>query len=110
MAFLVPSEIVKNLSIEEGMVVADIGAGSGAFAIPLARAIGDGGKVYAIDINKEVLVKIKKDAKESNLSNIEIIWGDVEVKDGTKLLNKIKTTIATTINSTVLSPNIIDCP
>ena len=85
MAFLVPSEIVKNLSIEEGMVVADIGAGSGAFAIPLARTIGDGGKVYAIDINKEVLVKIKKDAKESNLSNIEIIWGDVEVKDGTKL-------------------------
>ena len=85
MEFLVPDEIIKSLTLENGMIVADIGAGSGAFAIPLARNVGDGGKVYAIDINKEVLVKIKKDAKEANLSNVEIIWANAEVKDGTKL-------------------------
>lgn len=85
MAFLVPDEIIKSLPLENGMIVADIGAGSGAFAIPLARIVGDGGKVYAIDINKEVLVKIKRDAKEAGLSNVEIIWADSEVKDGTKL-------------------------
>lgn len=85
MAFLVPDEIVKNLPLENGMTVADIGAGSGAFVIPIARFVGDTGKVYAIDINKEILVKVKKDANTANLSNVEIIWGDAEVKGGTKL-------------------------
>lgn len=85
MAFLVPNEIVKNLSIEEGMVIADIGAGSGSFVIPLAYFAGNTGRVYAIDINKEVLVKVKKDAASAQLSNIEIIWGDAEKSGGTKL-------------------------
>ncbi len=85
MAFLVPDEIVKNLPLENGMTVADIGTGSGAFAIPLARFVGNTGKVYAIDINKEILVKVKKDASIENLSNVEIIWGDAEIKGGTKL-------------------------
>lgn len=85
MAFLVPSEIVKNLSIEEGMIVADIGSGSGAFVTPLASFVGNNGRVYAIDINKEVLVKVKKDAISSGLSNVEIIWGDAEQFGGTKL-------------------------
>lgn len=85
MAFLVPSEIVKNLSIEEGMVIADIGAGSGSFVIPLAYFVGNTGHVYAIDINKEVLVKVKKDASSAQLSNVDIIWGDAEQVGGTKL-------------------------
>jgi ubiquinone/menaquinone biosynthesis C-methylase UbiE len=85
MAFLAPGEIVKNLSIDEGMVIADIGSGSGAFAVLLAQLTGRTGRVYAIDINKEVLIKIKRDAGAEGLSNVEIIWGDVEKAGGTKL-------------------------
>lgn len=85
MAFLAPSEIVKNLSIEEGMVIADVGAGSGSFVIPLAQFVGNTGHVYAVDVNKEVLVKVKKDATSAQLSNVDIIWGDAEKSGGTKL-------------------------
>jgi FkbM family methyltransferase len=42
------------------MHVADIGAGTGYFAIPIARAVGVGGKVYAVDLQPEMLDKLRE--------------------------------------------------
>lgn len=85
MAFVSPEEIVKSISLDEGMHLADFGAGSGAYVFAAAKRVGKSGRVYAIDLNKELLQKVKRESIQGGNSNIEIIWGDVEVSKGSKL-------------------------
>lgn len=65
--------------------VADFGAGSGAYALAAARAVGPDGKVYAIDVKKEVLARLKKEATERRLYNVEVLRGDVGKLGGSGL-------------------------
>lgn len=53
-------EIMEAAGVKEGMVVADIGAGTGLFTEMLARATGESGAVYAVDIVPEFLEKIRE--------------------------------------------------
>lgn len=53
--WLPPAEIVEVADFRPGMTVADIGAGTGCFAIPIARAVAPTGKVYAVDLQPEML-------------------------------------------------------
>lgn len=80
-----PEKNVKRFGLREGMYVADLGAGSGYYSIYASRIVGNKGKVYAVEIQQEVLYTLKKEAEKANLSNIEIIWGDVEKPGGTKI-------------------------
>lgn len=66
------------------MIVVDLGAGSGAYTFEMAKLIG-GGRVYAVDVQKGLLAKLAAEARARHLSNVEIIWGDVEKPGGTKL-------------------------
>ncbi len=82
------SDPVKNIEqcgIQVGMDIADLGVGSGAYAIAASRALMSTGKVYAIDVQKELLAKLKNNSSHDGLHNIEVIWGDVEKMGGTKL-------------------------
>jgi tRNA A58 N-methylase Trm61 len=45
-----PDKIAEILGLEEGFTVVDIGAGTGFYALPFSRRLGDWGKVYAFDI------------------------------------------------------------
>ena len=54
-AYQKPDEVVAALSLEPGMVVADIGAGSGYFTRRLASQVGIQGKVYAVDVEEKML-------------------------------------------------------
>lgn len=83
--FIEPEEIVQRLDVQAGMKVADFGSGSGYFSIPLARLVGDDGKVYALDIQKDVLETVKSRAKTENLLNIETVWANLELPRGSKL-------------------------
>lgn len=85
MSFSDPSFNVSQLDLQSGMKVADVGAGSGFYSFALAKAVGDGGRVYAIEIQKEMAEKLKKDAKKMNLHNVDVVWGDVERQGGTHL-------------------------
>ena len=67
------------------MHIADFGAGSGFYSMSLAEEVGDNGRVYAIDVQKDLLQKIKNEAKAKGVSNLEIIWGNVEKAGGTKM-------------------------
>jgi ubiquinone/menaquinone biosynthesis C-methylase UbiE len=51
----------------------------------LAKAVGDGGRVYAIEIQKDMAEKLKIEANKMGLQNIDIIWGDAEHEGGTRL-------------------------
>lgn len=83
--FLHPERTVERLGIRPGMIVADFGAGSGYFAIPAARRAGEGGRVYAIDIQKQATDLIRSRASLEHLLNVETIWADLERPSGSHL-------------------------
>lgn len=85
MAFVRPEEVVKNFGLEPGMTVADFGCGSGYYSLAAAKMIGDHGKVFAIDVQKELLESVKSNARLNNLNNIEFIWADLEIPEGSHL-------------------------
>lgn len=82
-----PKRIVDQLVPLAGLQVADFGAGNGAYTFALAERvqIGKTGNIYAIDVHKDMLEKIAQEAKQRNLNNIHIVWGDLEQEHGSRL-------------------------
>ena len=70
-----PAEVIKALGLKPGMTVADIGAGSGYFTRRFARAVGPSGKVYAVDISKDILNYLKKRSDKEGLRDIVTVLG-----------------------------------
>lgn len=89
MAFADPQTNLRKLSLASGMTVVDFGSGVGAYAIPAAQLVAPEGKVYAVEIQKDLLETIKKEATAKNLSNVEFVWGDVEQAGGVGLADNL---------------------
>lgn len=85
MNFSDPKTNMLQMGLREGMKIGDLGAGSGHYAIAAAGAVGGDGKVYAIDIQEDVLKHALDSAHRIGLRNIETIWGNIEKPGGTKL-------------------------
>ncbi|MEK7585035.1 MAG: methyltransferase domain-containing protein [Patescibacteria group bacterium] len=85
MPFSDPKTVVDQFNLKEGMVVADFGTGSGAYALAMARRVGRSGRIYALEVQKEVLTKLEREVKTLGLDNISIIWADLERSGGSKL-------------------------
>ena len=68
--FQKPLEVMAALELRPGERVADLGAGSGYFTIPMARAVGPDGVVWATDLYQDLLDHIEKRAKEEKLENV----------------------------------------
>jgi ubiquinone/menaquinone biosynthesis C-methylase UbiE len=71
-------QVLAKLSLKKGMVVADIGAGSGLFSRPLAKAVAPSGKVYAVDIQQDLLDYINTRDKEENIRNVRTVLGEFD--------------------------------
>ncbi len=84
-AFTNPEENIKALGVYEGMVIADLGAGTGAYTLPLAEKVGETGRVYAVEVQKDFLTNIKNEATARGLKNVELLWGNIENAGGTKI-------------------------
>ena len=69
-------EIVRKLALKPGQVVADLGAGTGLFSVPLGKAVAPAGKVYAVEIDKGFFPMIEDKAKQSKLSNVKTVAGE----------------------------------
>lgn len=69
------SVLVKLLKLKPGMVVADVGAGSGVITILMAREVGENGKVMAIDIQKEMLQLLGEKLSRIGVKNVELVLG-----------------------------------
>lgn len=65
--------VMDILGINSGKSVADVGAGSGWFAVRSAKRVGDSGSVYAVDINPEATRYIEERAKKEKLANVKAI-------------------------------------
>lgn len=83
-----PVKNLKQLGLRENMIVADLGAGTGFYAIPAAKIVSSG-KVYAIEIIRDYVHTIKNKAKEEHIKNLECFWSNIEEPGGTKLKNGI---------------------
>ena len=86
--FSLPEKNITQFGLREGDHVADLGAGSGFYAAASGKAVGSGGMVYAIEVQKNMLDRIAKDMKEKGLSNVKVIWGDIEHPKGTRLRDR----------------------
>ena len=67
--------IVERLELEPGMAVLDAGCGPGRLAIPIARQVGPGGEVVAMDIQAGMLRRAREKAAAANLANIQFLEG-----------------------------------
>lgn len=80
--FLNPDDAIKHLLIREDWHIADLGAGSGEYTLAAAKYVPIG-KVYAIDINRDILPFIKAKVLACGHKNMEVVWGDIERPLGT---------------------------
>jgi predicted methyltransferase len=71
-----PDEIMDALAIADGSRVADIGAGAGWFTIRLARRVGPNGKVYAQDVQRQMIDAIRRRVTREGLQNVETVLGE----------------------------------
>jgi protein-L-isoaspartate O-methyltransferase len=70
-----PTRAVAALEVRPGQIVADVGAGSGYYTMLLSKAVGAGGRVYATDIQPEMLDLIRKKLDSTRTSNVELVLG-----------------------------------
>ena len=68
-----PSEVVAALALKPGEVVADIGAGSGYFALRMAKEVGPTGRVYAVDVSPEMIVHLNRRLRDAGVANVQSI-------------------------------------
>jgi arsenite methyltransferase len=73
-----PQKVIAALKLQPGAVVSDLGAGGGYFTFRLADAVGPGGKVYAVDVDPDMVELVAKVAKDKGQSNIETILAKPE--------------------------------
>lgn len=85
MAFSDPQKIIKQFGIAEGARVADLGCGTGFYSIAVAKKVGSEGKVYAIDIQRDLLSRLAAEAASEEIEHLEVLWGDIDKAGGTQL-------------------------
>lgn len=68
-----PDRVVRSLGIQSGDRIADLGSGGGYFTFRLAGAVGAEGRVYAVDVDRELNDYIRDRAAEEGRNNIEVI-------------------------------------
>jgi ubiquinone/menaquinone biosynthesis C-methylase UbiE len=74
-AYQRPDRVMDALQIGEGSVVADLGAGGGWFTVRLARRVGPNGRVYAEDIQPQMIDVIKRRMTRENIRNVKPVLG-----------------------------------
>jgi predicted methyltransferase len=80
-----PDAVIALLGIGPGDRVADLGAGGGYFTFRLAEAVGESGRVYAVDVDDDMVAYLADQARERGAANVTIVRGefaDPQLPDG----------------------------
>jgi ubiquinone/menaquinone biosynthesis C-methylase UbiE len=70
-----PDKALEAIGIRRGMIIADVGSGSGFMSFKMAKLVGPSGKVYANDIQPEMLEIVKTRARQNKITNVETVLG-----------------------------------
>lgn len=68
----------RQMKLEKGMTICDLGCGNGYWTLPMARAVGPTGTVYAVDIQREMLQLLRARADQKEIKNIKPVLGTVD--------------------------------
>ena len=71
-----PEGALDALALKPGMIVADVGAGTGYMSLRMAKRVGPSGKVYANDLQPEMLRRLRENAAKAGITNIETVQGE----------------------------------
>ncbi|TWT76447.1 Demethylmenaquinone methyltransferase [Planctomycetes bacterium CA13] len=71
------SESFTQLGLTQGMTVCDLGCGNGYWTLPMAKAVGETGSVLAVDIQPEMLQKLRARAGRERMQNIQAVLGKI---------------------------------
>jgi len=72
------NEVIAKLKLKPGDIVADVGSGSGAFSISMAKAIAPNGILYAVDIDQKMLDYVANRAKSEGVTNLRTVLGEYD--------------------------------
>ena len=72
------SESFQKLDLNPGMVVCDLGCGNGYWTLPMAKKVGSQGVVYAVDIQPEMLQKLRQRSDRFQLKNVRPVLGTID--------------------------------
>ena len=73
-----PEAILTDIGVRAGITFIDVGCGTGFFTLPAARMIGDSGKVFALDINANLIARLQEQAKIEHINNLSASVGKAE--------------------------------
>jgi ubiquinone/menaquinone biosynthesis C-methylase UbiE len=84
MKFLDPHDALKQFGVYGAQDVGDLGSGAGHFSLAAARRL-EGGRLFAIDVEKGMLARLVSEARSSGFGNIHALWGDLARLSGVPL-------------------------
>ena len=67
------SDFLSKIPLHEGMKVADFGSGSALMTVEVARAVAPNGRVYAVEVQKDLIGRIKKEAESARVGSAVLI-------------------------------------
>ena len=73
-----PGEVIRAMGLKDGDLVADLGCGTGFFARRMARAVAPSGRVYAVDIQAEMLDRMKELLEKEGIANVLPVLGEAD--------------------------------
>lgn len=75
-AYQKPDQVIKALELQPGEVIADVGSGSGYFTLRLAAPVGDAGRVYAVDVDPDMVRHLNRRVRDAGLLNVRSVLAD----------------------------------
>jgi ubiquinone/menaquinone biosynthesis C-methylase UbiE len=75
-AYQKPHEVLMALGLKPGETIADIGSGSGYFALRFAAHVGDAGRVFAVDVDPEMVRHLNRRLRDARVRNVQTILAD----------------------------------
>ena len=82
-----PESNLRGLGVAPGMTVADFGSGAGFYVLAASKMVAPDGRVYAVEIQKDLLERLKNLLSREGVGNVSVVWGDVENPGGCHLKN-----------------------
>lgn len=82
MRFVEPAVVCSQFHLRPDDTVADFGAGGGYFLEPLQQAVGAGGTVYAIEVQKSLVEGLGEIVRQRDYTNVQVLWADFEEPAG----------------------------
>jgi len=84
-----PQKNMLQAGFQPGDKIGEFGCGSGHVALALSGIVGEHGKVYAIDIQEDILTHLRDTIARAHLKNVDTIFGNIEQPGGTHLRDSV---------------------